>query len=348
MTIRQLGNNIVQQQTSVESNNLTTAPTQQEALTAETTSPTLVSEAEKASRFQETGMQGLAMRSFLDSGLPTPKNSVGIWDNDFDVPLNVLNPMVVEANAAEKTLSAMSNEELLLLTETPAGEQALAAFAKTIKDGGDVTPAAQKQLDRIAAAQFKPGPGLKLDVVPPEKSDEYQASYLRAVRRTMMESPSFAKNMNEINNGTPPVKILLGRNLPTSLDSFNQGKQQILDLTDLERIPATPPLTHPESTTQGQVLTHVMREAQEGARQTLHGQPDVDAAHKAAVKAENEYRADIGQKTMRLTEKDETYIETPPLGHTLLIHYDDGHSDGLLFDNNGSLTAVNGNIFIPF
>ena len=343
MTIRRLGNDIVQQQTSVESNNLIASSTQEPP--ADSVQPAVMNETEKASRFQETGVQGLAMRSFLDSALPVQKD---IWDDDLNMDLNAPNPMAVAADAAATTLSAMSNEELLQLAETPGGEQTLAAFAKTIKDGGDITPAGQKQLDRIAAAQFKPGPGLNIDVVPAEKSAEYQASYLRAVRRTMMESPSFAKNMNEINNGTPPVKILLGRNLPNRLDSFNEGKQQILDLSDLEKIPATPPLIHPESTTQGQVLSHAMREAQEAAKQQLHGQPDVDAAHKAAVKAENEYRADIGQKTMRLTEKDETFIETPPLGSTLLIHYDDGHSDGLLFDQNGNLTTINGNIFIPF
>jgi len=324
MTIRRLGNDIVQQQTSVESNNLIASSTQEPP--ADSVQPAVMNETEKASRFQETGVQGLAMRSFLDSALPVQKD---IWDDDLNMDLNAPNPMAVAADAAATTLSAMSNEELLQLAETPGGEQTLAAFAKTIKDGGDVT-------------------GLNIDVVPAEKSAEYQASYLRAVRRTMMESPSFAKNMNEINNGTPPVKILLGRNLPNRLDSFNEGKQQILDLSDLEKIPATPPLIHPESTTQGQVLSHAMREAQEAAKQQLHGQPDVDAAHKAAVKAENEYRADIGQKTMRLTEKDETFIETPPLGSTLLIHYDDGHSDGLLFDQNGNLTTINGNIFIPF
>ncbi len=337
MTIRRLGNDIIQQQTSVETNN-STATVSPQAAPTESVQPAVVSETEKASRFQETGVQGLAMRSFLDAALPV----------DLNMDLKAPNPMAVAADAAAKTLSAMSNEELLQLAETPGGEQALATFAKTIKDGGDITPAGQKQLDRIGAAQFKPGPGLQLDVVPAEKSAEYQASYLRAVRRTMMESPSFAKNMNEINNGTPPVKILLGRNLPNRLDSFNEGKQQILDLSDLEKMPATPPLIHPESTTQGQVLSHAMREAQEAAKQKLHGQPDLEAAHKAAVKAENEYRADIGQKTMRLTEKDETFIETPPLGSTILIHYDDGHSDGLLFDQNGNLTTINGNIFIPF
>lgn len=336
MTIRRLGSDIVQQQTSVELEKPIATASSQEA-PAQNVQAAVLSETEKASRFQETGLQGLAMRSFLDAALP-----------DLDMDLKAPNPMAVAADVAAQTLSAMSNEQLLQLAETPAGEQALAAFAKTIKDGGDPTPASQKQLDRIAAAQFKPGPGLNLEVVPAEKTAEFQASYLRAVRRTMMESPSFAKNMNEINNGTPPVKILLGRNLPNRLDSFNEGKRQIIDLSDLEKMPATPPLMHPESTTQGQILSHAMREAQEAAKQKLHGEPDLETAHKAAVKAENEYRADIGQKTMRLTEKDETFIETPPLGHTLLIHYDDGHSDGLLFDQNGNLTAVNGNIFIPF
>ena len=113
-------------------------------------------------------------------------------------------------------------------------------------------------------------------------------------------------------------------------------------------MPATPPSNHLESTTQGQVLSHAMREAQIAAKQKQNGQVDVDSAHKAAVKAENEYRADIGQKSMRLLEKDETFIDTPPLGATLLIHYDDGHSDGLIFDQQGSLNRFNGPIFIPF
>jgi hypothetical protein len=347
MTIRRLGSENIQQQTTVESSALTASESGQDASssTQESVHSSPLSGAEKAGRLQETGLQGFAMRSILESALPEQKNSFGIWDVDLNVP----NPIELEANAAEQSLSAMSNEQLLQFAEAPGGEQALNVLAQTIKNG-DITPARQKQLDRIAAAQFKPGPGLNINATPPEKSGEYQASYLRAVRRTMMESPSFAKTMNEINHGTPPVKILLGRNLPNRLDSFNEGKQQILDLSDLEKLPATRPLIHPESTTQGQVLSHAMREAREAAKQSVHGQPDVEKAHKAAVVAENEYRADIGQKTMRLVPPltDETMIDTPPLGSTLLIHYDDGHSDGLLFDQNGNLTTLNGNIFIPF
>jgi hypothetical protein len=347
MTIRRLGNESVQQQTTVESKNIIAQEATTQSEQAEPVQQQAISETEKAQKFQETGLQGFAMRSLLDAALPEEKHAMGLWD----VNLNVPNPVELEANAAEQTLSAMSNEQLLQFAEAPGGEQALAALAQSLKNSSEITPAKQKQLDRISAAQFKPGPGLQIQATPPENSAEYQASYLTAIRRTMMESPSFAKNMNEINNGNPPVKILLGRNLPNRLDSFNDGKQQILDLSDLEKIPSTPPLMHPESTTQGQVLSHAMREAQVGAKQTAHGgQSDVEAAHKAAVEAENQYRAEIGQKTMRLVPPltDETMIDTPPLGSTLLIHYDDGHSDGLLFDQNGNLTTVNGNIRIPF
>jgi hypothetical protein len=348
MTIRRLGSESIQQQTTVESKSVTAQEGTTQSESAESVQqPSALSQTEKAQRFQESGFQGVAMRSLLNAALPEEKYSMGLWDIDLNVP----NPMELEANAAEQTLSAMSNEQLLQFAEAPGGEQALAALAQSLKNSSEITPAKQKQLDRISAAQFKPGPGLQIQATPPEKSAEYQASYLTAIRRTMMESPSFAKNMNEINNGTPPVKILLGRNLPNRLDSFNGGKQQILDLSDLEKLPATAPLIHPESTTQGQVLSHAMREAQVAAKQTLHGgQADVEAAHKSAVQAENEYRADIGQKSMRLVPPltDETMIDTPPLGSTLLIHYDDGHSDGLLFDQNGNLTTVNGNIHVPF
>ena len=348
MTIRSLGNETFHREITAESTSLDVVQTQQEQETPPPPpdpQPASVNEAEKASRYQESSLQGLAMRNMVEAGLPQ-NNQFGIWDAD--PLLNAKNPMEVAANLAERSVSALTNEQLLQLAESPIGEQTLAELKKTLEDG-DMTASRQKQLDRIAAAQFKPGPGMHITANPPDKAAEYEASYLHTVRRTMMESPSFTRTMNEINNGTPPVNIELARGTRTRLDSFAEGKKQVIDLSDLEKMPATPPPHHPESTTQGQVLTHAMREAREAALHKNQGEKAFDAAHKAAVIAENEYRADINQKTMRLVPPlhDETLLEGEDFS-TILIHYDDGHSDGIQFDKDRNLTRVNGNIRIPF
>ena len=66
------------------------------------------------------------------------------------------------AMVAEASAGAMSDDQLARLAESPIGQQSLAGL-KAALQGGQLTPARQKQLDRVNAAAFVPGPGLKIE-----------------------------------------------------------------------------------------------------------------------------------------------------------------------------------------
>lgn len=233
------------------------------------------------------------------------------------------------AQPAEAKLAAMSNADLLTLAEGPNGPATLAAYKKELSQGA-MTPAKQKQLDRINAATFTPGPGL---VVQGNAADT--RAYLHMTREAMLESPSFAKMMNQISNDAQhPVRLVLERNTGTALDSF---PKQTLDLSDLEKLPARPETDRPEQITRGQVLAHMMREQQHKAFQGPT--KDIAPAHRAAIEAENAYRKDIGQKSMRLPPPNDETRAIDDHGIMITIHFDDQHHEALIFDANANLNG---------
>jgi hypothetical protein len=246
---------------------------------------------------------------------------------------------------AEKKMQGMNNDQLLKLAETPGGSDQLETLKIALKNGPQ-TPGTIKELDRINSATFKPAGGLKLVGTeagkPPQPADV--ANYLHMIRREMLTSPTFAKTMNEINaDKAHPVSAKIGRDFGTvRLDiDQHQGKQDI-DLADLEKLPVSPPGSSPDAITQGEVLIHAMREARERALDPNSKLPEKnqhEKAHTAAIKDENEYRKEIGQKSFRkLPPDDETVVNPNDLKDiSLIIHFDNGKDEELKFDEQQKL-----------
>ncbi len=232
-----------------------------------------------------------------------------------------------------KTMQGMDNDQLLKIGEQPGGQERLEGMKFALQQG-PVTPESLKELDRLNSATFKEGPGLKINGTP-----ENKAAYLSLVRREMLTSPSFAKTMNEINNDKThrPVIANVGRDMPNvRLDVDRNGTQDI-DLNDFKKLPITPPGSDPDAITQGEVLSHAMREARE---RTLG--KDHDQAHEAAIIEENKYRNDIGQTSTRLLppfdeiRKDNKFGDT-----TLIIPFEGAKSKQLVFDKQQKLVEAN-------
>jgi hypothetical protein len=140
-------------------------------------------------------------------------------------------------------------------------------------------------------ALFTPGAGLKLrgDAV-------HQQAYVDMVRREMLRSPGFHALMVTMNeDGQHPVSVRVDRNQPGILvDNFDSAQgftgHQELDLADIQQLPLDPPAGAPSAITQGELLIHAMAEARQGALGDGY-----DAAHLAAIRAQNEYRDERGQ-----------------------------------------------------
>ncbi|HSE41653.1 MAG TPA: peptidoglycan-binding domain-containing protein [Acidobacteriota bacterium] len=236
------------------------------------------------------------------------------------------------SSLTHKTLQGMSNDELLKVAEQPGGQERLEGMKFALQQG-PITAETIKQLDRLNSATFKEGPGLKINGTP-----ENKAAYLHLVRQEMLTSPSFAKTMNELNNDKThrPVIANVGRDMPkVRLDIDRNGTQDI-DLNDFDKLPRTPDASNPHAITQGEVLSHAMREARERVKGSDH-----DEAHKQAIIAENEYRKDIGQTSTRKVPPpdgvDETRVNNE-LGDTdLVIHFDGAPDETLKFDNQQRL-----------
>jgi hypothetical protein len=227
---------------------------------------------------------------------------------------------------AEDRVAAMNNDQLLDLAEKDPAQ--LSTLASEMRKG-PTTFAKQVQLDRISRATFTPGAGLRLN-----GNAQDQAAYLHMTRLAMLESPSFARLMNQIgNDAAHPVTINLERNTGTLVDSF---ARQTLDLSDLEKLPAHPTQGHAEQITRGEVLAHMMREQREGALQT--GPRDIAPAHRAAIQSENDYRREIGQQSMRLMPPNDETRTSDQRGSAITIHFDDHHDEALLFDTQGNLS----------
>ncbi|MCI0619174.1 hypothetical protein L0244_39900, partial [bacterium] len=238
-------------------------------------------------------------------------------------------------NADEMTKT--SNEDLLELAQQPGGEDKLKQLAKDFKKDG-LTQDEIKQTERIDSATFRPGAGLTLHGKP-----EDQETFVQMTRRTMLESPSFRQRMQSINHDPHPLnhtEIEVSRGKGDDKDStrlstfseFRGGRQQV-DLNDLEKLPVKPDPSNPEGITQGSVLVHEYAEARRGtqtpkpAGKTVDPMKLYEPAHEEAIRAENEYRRDIGQSSQRLMPpKDATRT-----ADSITVHYDDGHSEKLQF-----------------
>lgn len=230
---------------------------------------------------------------------------------------------------AEKNLQGMSNDQLLKLAESPAGAEQLAAMKSALQQG-PITPSQQKELDRINSATFRPADGLKL-----KGSAADQAAYLHMVRREMLTSPTFAKTMNEINaDKAHPVKVNIGRDMPNvRLDVDRGGGTQDIDLNDFDKLPDKPGASNPNAITQGEVLSHAMREARQAALGQKHPE-----AHAAAINEENEYRKEIGQKTFRKAPPNDEDRKDNELGDVdLIIHFEGAPDEVLKFDQKSRL-----------
>lgn len=233
------------------------------------------------------------------------------------------------SSLTQKTLQGMSNDDLLKLAESPGGQERLNGMKFALQQG-TTTPATLKELDRLNAATFTPGVGLKVNGTPADKE-----AYLHLVRREMLTSPSFANTMQEINNDKTrrPVTVNVGRDMPRVRLDVDRGGTQDIDLNDFDKLPSTPGASNPHAITQGEVLSHAMREARERVKGKDH-----DQAHEAAIIEENKYRKEIGQTSFReLPPKDETRVDNE-LGDTdLVIHFQGAPDEVLKFDNKQRL-----------
>ena len=195
---------------------------------------------------------------------------------------------------------------------------------------GPVSPGSLKELDRLNSATFTPAGGLKL-----KGSEADKAAYLSMVRREMLTSPTFAKTMNEINaDKAHPVTVNIGRDMPNvRLDVDRGNGLQDVDLNDFDKLPKTPGASNPHAITQGEVLSHAMREARQRALGQNH-----DQAHEAAINEENQYRKDIGQtSTRKLPPNDEDRVDNDLGDTTLVIHFDGAPDEELKFDKKQRL-----------
>lgn len=232
-----------------------------------------------------------------------------------------------------KTMQGLKNDELLKIGEQPGGQERLEGMKFALQQG-PLTPESIKELDRLNSATFKEGPGLNIKGTP-----ENKAAYLNLVRREMLTSPSFAKTMNEINNDKThrPVIVNVGRDMPNvRLDVDRNGTQDI-DLNDFDKLPKTPPGNDPDAITQGEVLSHAMREA----RERVLGK-DHDQAHEAAIIEENKYRNEIGQTSTRLLPPFDEIRKKNEFGDTtLIIPFEGAKSKQLVFDKQQRLVEAN-------
>lgn len=232
-----------------------------------------------------------------------------------------------------KTMQGLKNDELLKIGQQPGGQERLEGMKFALAQG-PVTPESIKELDRLNSATFKEGPGLKINGSPKDKAD-----YLNLVRREMLTSPSFAKTMNEINNDKThrPVIANVGRDMPkVRLDIDRNGTQDI-DLDDFDKLPKTPPGNDPDAITQGEVMSHAMREA----RERVLGK-DHDQAHEAAIIEENKYRNEIGQTSTRLLPPFDEIRKPNAFGDTtLIIPFEGAKSKQLVFDKQQRLVEAN-------
>jgi hypothetical protein len=240
----------------------------------------------------------------------------------------------------QKTM-LLNNEDFLKLAETPAGKKQLDDI-KTQLQSGSPTPGTLQQLDRINSATFTPAAG----ILQLKGSAADQATYLHMVRRDMLASPSFAKTMNDINSDPlHPVTVNIGRDMPdVRLDVDRGNGVQDVDLADLEKLPALPTAQDPNGITQGEVLSHAMKEAQIRAQNPNSAAPEPDQhlkAHTAAIKQENDFRKDLGQSTFRkLPPNDEAHLDNAQGDITIRIFFNGppGKQD-LVFDKDQKLVT---------
>jgi peptidoglycan hydrolase-like protein with peptidoglycan-binding domain len=233
------------------------------------------------------------------------------------------------SSLTQKTLQGMSNDELLKIAESPGGQERLNGMKFALQQG-PVSPGSLKELDRLNSATFTPAGGLKL-----KGSEADKAAYLSMVRREMLTSPTFAKTMNEINaDKAHPVTVNIGRDMPNvRLDVDRGNGLQDVDLNDFDKLPKTPGASNPHAITQGEVLSHAMREARQRALGQNH-----DQAHEAAIVEENQYRKDIGQtSTRKLPPNDEDRVDNDLGDTTLVIHFDGAPDEELKFDKKQRL-----------
>ncbi len=240
-------------------------------------------------------------------------------------------PQPARARAAPSVagLAAVTDDQLVALASTPQGEAALTTIAQALKSQGSLDAGQQRLVDRIELATWRPSGGLQ--VAPPALERDFNTR----LRRAMLQSPSLRQIVRDVEADTAhPVKVSLVRGDPTRLDSFATQK---LDLKDLDVLPTSPRPDFPEGTTQGAVLTHLLSEQHLKALGY-----DKDTSHVYAIRAENAYRNDLGQKTRRIDAvgKDESHVELPGGGRAIITNFDDGHSEVLKFDPNGELLGT--------
>ena len=234
------------------------------------------------------------------------------------------------SSLTQKTLQGMSNDELLKIADSPGGQERLNGMKFALQQG-PVSPGSLKELDRLNSATFTPAGGLKL-----KGSEADKAAYLSMTRREMLTSPTFAKTMNEINGDKAhPVTVNIGRDMPNvRLDVDRGNGLQDVDLNDFDKLPKSAPASG-NAITQGEVLSHAMREARQRALGQNH-----DQAHEAAINEENQYRKDIGQPGTRKLPPNDESREPNIFGDTdLVIHFDGADDQRLEFDKEQRLLS---------
>jgi peptidoglycan hydrolase-like protein with peptidoglycan-binding domain len=223
--------------------------------------------------------------------------------------------------SAAAFVGSLNNDQLLALAESPSGPNQLAALREAMQSGG-VDRAERAQLERIASATFTPGVGLNVN-----GSAADQATYLHMVRREMLTSPTFRNLMNTQNaDRAHPLTINVGRNQGgVQIDRF---RDETIDLTDYEQFPETPPAGNPDATTRGQNLVHFMAEARQGVLGN-----NFDRSHARGIQAENQYRAEIGQRS-RLTS-------SPfDAAGNIEMRYSNGYRETIQFGGTDGVTGI--------
>jgi hypothetical protein len=132
-------------------------------------------------------------------------------------------------------------------------------------------------------------------------------------------SATFTKLVKDIIKSKKTVELTTVHNKATCLDAFKGNGKQDVDVEDLEGLPEEPPAAHPWATTRCQDIIHWLAEAFHGAKNAGKAEGKFKPCHEIGLKAENDMRADKGQKGKVLNHYGPNGV--------LITDYDNGKRD---------------------
>lgn len=284
-------------------------------------------------------------------------------------PFRNLHP-IAQANFIEATRSASTSElraEILKVASSPEfaalGESEQKVRANAIQEAiqnrqfSGIGAELQREVVRSAgagrgnaaqlmkAAVFNPQAG-RINLQPGSGADH--DSFCQKMRRAMVRSPSFRKEMFDQNKDTKhPITMQLGHGQPRIfVDGSHmfmtpqQPGTHTVDLDDLQNWGTEPgQRPRPNATTQDQLLIHFMVEARREARTEMTDAKQVRnafrQAHSAGLRAENKFRSEMGQAGKIIS-----HHSSPSNPSELIFDYK-GHSDERVrIDNHAQITSI--------